>query len=90
MSQNVKKVQAFLEFVNYNKKFIKNFFRKALSLINFIEKNKAWKLTHEKQRAFQKFKQACLQSSMLKIIDITKSIRIKTNAFDLIISACLN
>ena len=40
MFRNVKKVQTFLEFVNYNKKFIKKFFKKALSLINLIEKNK--------------------------------------------------
>ena len=53
MSQNVKKVQAFLEFVNYNKKFIKNFFKKALLLINFIEKDNVWKWKHEEQRVFK-------------------------------------
>ena len=38
--KNMKEIQAFLKFINYNKKFIKNFFKKKLLLINFIEKNK--------------------------------------------------
>ena len=36
---NVKKVQTFLEFVNYNKKFIKNFSKKTIFLTKLIAKN---------------------------------------------------
>ena len=37
---NIKEVQSFLEFINYNRKFIKNYFKKTVSLINLTVKNK--------------------------------------------------
>ncbi len=37
-SINVKKVQFFLNFINYNKKFIKNYFVNAILLTNFTKK----------------------------------------------------
>ncbi len=37
---NVKKVQFFLDFINYNKKFIKNYFVNAILLTNFTKKKK--------------------------------------------------
>ena len=40
-STNVKKVQAFLRFINYNCKFIKNYFKKIIFLINLTIKNKS-------------------------------------------------
>ena len=48
-STNVKEVQAFLEFVNYNRKFIKNYFKKIISLINLTIKNKPWIWKYSKQ-----------------------------------------
>ena len=41
-STNVKEVQTFLKFVNYNRKFIKNYLRKVISLINLTIKNRPW------------------------------------------------
>ena len=89
-STNIKEVQAFLEFVNYNRKFIKNYFKKVISLINLTIKDKPWNWGNREQQAFEQLKNACLQQSILKMFDSKKSIRIETNAFDLIISACLN
>ena len=37
---NVKKIQIFLKFVNYNRKFIKNYFKKVIFLINLTIKDK--------------------------------------------------
>ena len=39
-SINVKKVQIFLRFVNYNRKFIKDYFKKIIPLINLMIKDK--------------------------------------------------
>ena len=39
-STSVKKMQAFLRFVNYNRKFIKNYFKKIIPLINLTIKDK--------------------------------------------------
>ena len=89
-STSVKGVQAFLEFVNYNRKFIKDYFNKAISLINLTTKNKLWSWKNQEQKAFEQLKDACLQQSMLQMFNSKKSIRIETNASNLIIDACLN
>ena len=36
---NIKKIQFFLNFINYNKKFIKNYLANAILLTNFTKKN---------------------------------------------------
>ena len=89
-SINVKKVQAFLGFVNYNRKFIKNYFKKVIPLINLTIKRKAWSWKVREQQAFEQLKNACLQQSILRMFNSKKSIRIKTNASNLTIDACLN
>ena len=87
-SINVKKLQAFLSFVNYNKKFIRNYFKKALSLTNLTNKDKSWHWKEREQTTFKKLRNACLKDSILKIINMTKSIKIEIDAFDLIIKIC--
>ena len=89
-STNVKEVQAFLEFVNYNRKFIKDYSRKVIPLINLTIKDKAWRWKIQKQQAFEQLKDACLQQSILQMFNSKKSIWIETNASNLIIDACLN
>ena len=44
----------------------------------------------QKQQAFEQFKNACLQQSILQMFNSKKTIRIETNASNLIIDACLN
>ena len=89
-STSVKEVQAFLEFVNYNRKFIEDYSRKVISLINLTIKDKPWNWGNQKQRAFEQLKNACLQQSILQMFNSKKSIRIETNASNLVIDACLN
>ena len=89
-STNVKEVQTFLRFVNYNRKFIKDYFKKIIPLINLTIKNKSWIWRYSKQQAFEQLRNACLQQSILQMFDSKKSIRIETNALNLIIDACLN
>ena len=86
----MKEVQEFLEFVNYNRKFIKDYFRRAIPLSNLIVKDKPWKWSHEKQKAFKKLKEACLKNSVLKMINMEQPIRIEIDASNLVIRACLN
>ena len=89
ISKNVKKIQKFLEFVNYNKKFIAKFFKKVLSLIKLTRQNTKWEWHKEKQKTFEFFKKACLFNTILKISNMTKSIRMRINALNLIIKAFL-
>ena len=60
-SINVKEIQAFLKFVNYNRKFIKNYFKKIIPLINLTIKDKLWIWKHQKQQTFEQLRDACLQ-----------------------------
>ena len=89
-STSVKEVQAFLRFVNYNRKFIKNYFKKVISLINLTIKDKPWNWEIKKRQAFERLRDVCLQQSILQMFNSKKSIRIETNASNLIIDACLN
>ena len=41
-TMNMKKIQLFLDFANYNKKFIKDFFKKTTSFTNLTNKDKSW------------------------------------------------
>ena len=89
-SINVKETQAFLEFVNYNRKFIKNYSKKVIPLINLTIKDKSWNWESRERQAFEQFRDACLQQSILQMFNSKKSIRIETNASNLAIDACLN
>ena len=89
-STNVKEVQTFLKFVNYNRKFIKNYSKRVISLINLIIKDKSWNWGISKHQAFEQLRDACLQQSILQIFNSKKSIWIETNASNLIIDVCLN
>ena len=84
-STNVKEVQAFLKFVNYNRKFIKNYSKKVIFLINLTIKNKPWSWRTQEQQAFEQLRDAYLQQLVLQMFNLKKSIRIETNALDLII-----
>ena len=87
---NVKKIQFFLNFANYNRKFIKNFFKKATPLTNLTNKNKSWTWIKKNQQAFDSIKQTCINASVLKIFNSEWPIWMKTNASDLVIKTCLN
>ena len=89
-SINVKKLQSFLEFINYNRKFIKNYFNKAISLINFTTKNKFWSWKKKERNAFNQLQLTCIINSILRMFDTEKSIRLKIDASDLIIKTCIN
>ena len=87
---NVKKIMSFLKFVNYNRKFIKDYFKKAISLINLTVKDRSWNWRKSEKEIFQQLRQACLEKSVLKMFNSKKSIRIETDASDLAIKVCLN
>lgn len=89
-STNVKKIQFFLEFVNYNRKFIKDYFKKAISLTRLTAKNIEWSWEAREEAAFRELQQACVTESVLKMFDLKKLIRIESNASNLAIEACLN
>ena len=66
---SIKKVQAFLEFVNFYRRFIRKFSKIANSLNDFIHKNRVFKWTTECQKAFDNLKKAFITASILKHFD---------------------
>ena len=85
---NVKEIQSFLGFVNYNRKFIKNYLKKANPLTNLIKDATQWHWGTREQQAFEELKEDCLRDPILKIFDLKKPSRMETDASDLAIGAC--
>ena len=52
-SINIKEVMSFLKFINYNRKFIKNYFKKVISLINLMTKDRSWNWRKSEEEVFQ-------------------------------------
>ena len=88
---NVKEVQSFLGFVNYNRKFIRDYSRRAIPLTNLtkVATTKEWQWGTKEQQAFEDLKRECLNDPVLKMFDTKKPSRIESDASDLAIGACL-
>jgi len=89
LPKNVKEVQGFLEFANYNRQFIEGYSKKALPLTSLTKKDTPFHWGSKEQQAFDDLKQACTENPVLKLFDPKKTIRIETDASDLAIGACL-
>ena len=86
---NVKEVQSFLGFVNYNRKFIKHFSQIGAPLHNLTRKDKPFVWDDKCETAFQKLITACTSEPVLCMFNPKKPIRIETDASDLAIGGCL-
>jgi hypothetical protein len=64
-SNHLKKVQAFLEFVNFYRRFIKNFFKLVKSLIKLIKKNQFFYWFENCQIAFEQLKKRVIETLVL-------------------------
>ena len=53
-------------------------------------KDKPWSWKNKEQQAFEQLRDPCLQQSILQMFNSKKSIRIETNALNLIIDVCFN
>ena len=86
---NVKKIQSFLEFVNFNRNFIKGYSKYAESLTRLTKKEEPFIWTEEQDSAFTKLKNACTKQDVLTFFDPAKPNRIETDESDLAIRAYL-
>jgi hypothetical protein len=64
-SNHLKNVQAFLEFVNFYKRFIKNFFKIVKSLIKLTKKNHLFYWFENCQIAFEQLKKRVIETLVL-------------------------
>ena len=86
---NVKTVQSFLGFVNFNRKFIEGYSKKALPLTNITRADVGFQWGQEQQKAFDDLKEACADPPVLCTFRSGEPARIETDASDLAIGACL-
>ncbi len=88
-SKWVKKVQAFLELMNYYQKFVLNYAKIAEPLTWLTHKDKEWHWDKEQKNAFHALKKSLSSTAHLRILNSTCEKILKTNASDFAVGACL-
>jgi transposase InsO family protein len=87
--QNVKNIQEFLGFSNFNRRFIENYARKALPLTKLTRKDETWEWSTKQQQAFEELKQAQLEPPVLIAFRTNEPMRMETDASDTCLGACI-
>ncbi len=90
MSKLKIEVQFFLEFTNFYKCFIKNYFRIISSLTNFTRKNILFVWTEKVEETFKKLKKLFIFQSILIMFESEKLITLKINVLNEVIETCIN
>ena len=88
--QNIKKVQKFLDFANYYRRFIKDFTRIAAPLHVLVRKEQKWKWEGEQEEAFERLKVVFTTEPVLAIPDINREMRVEADASDYITGGVLS
>jgi len=86
----VKQVQAFLGFVNFYYRFIKNFAKMSKPLSNLTKKDCTWNWGVEQQNAFKVLKRAFTIAPILRIPNDKDSFKLFTDASDFATGAVLS
>ncbi len=95
-SHSHKNVQIFLKFVNFYKKFIKEFFRVANALFAFLkksDKNKFhifFEFIADAKKSFEKLQQIFFTASLFRHFDLNRKIKFETNALNFVISEIIS
>jgi len=75
----IKEVESFLAFVNFYRRFIKNFSHTAKPLNNLKDKNK-WKWGEQQQKTFEELKEKITSQPVLVLLRREGKFRVKINA----------
>jgi hypothetical protein len=85
--RNVKDIQSFLGFTNFNRFFIKGYSQIALPLTRLTRKDQPWNWGESEKKAFQALKQASIEEPVLKMFVAGQPSRLETDASDLAMGA---
>jgi transposase InsO family protein len=85
----VKGIQEFLGFVNFNRRFIKDYSKKALPLTRLTRKDTPFKWDQQQDDAFESLRQACIDPPTLATFRRNEPLRMETDASDLALGACI-
>ena len=86
----VKEIQSFLGLANYYRRFVKDFSKVAQSLNKLTRKDYVWKWESEEQKAFNELKRRFMDKPILTMVDMTRPMRIETDASDFATGAILS
>jgi hypothetical protein len=95
-SHSHKDVQIFLKFVNFYKKFIKEFFRVANALSALLKKNDKdkfhifFEFISNAKKSFKKLRQAFFTASLLRHFDSNRKIKFEIDASNFVISEIIS
>ncbi len=81
-SNHLKNVQAFLRFVNFYKRFIKNFFKIVKSLIRMTRKNQSFYWFENCQIAFEQLKKRIIETFVLSYFFSELETFLESDSFD--------
>ena len=81
-STNLKKVQVFVDFVNFYRRFIRDFSKKIKIFIRMIKKLIEFEWIQEIEEIFNLFKKTMIETFILRHYDRFKKIILKIDSFD--------
>jgi transposase InsO family protein len=87
---NKKEVQAFLGFVNFYRRFIKDFSHHARPLFDLTKKAEGWKWEKEQKGAFERLKEAVTTAPVLAFPDEERPFRLEADSSDFATGAVLS
>jgi hypothetical protein len=87
---NVTEVQSFLGFINFYRRFIRDFSTVAHPLHNLTRKDNIWSWKEAEQKAFQSLKDLITSSPILVHPDINRQFRLETDSSDYATGAVLS
>ncbi|KAB5587753.1 Retrotransposable element Tf2 [Ceratobasidium theobromae] len=88
--KNVKNVQEFLGFVNFYRRFIPNYSRKARSLFELLKKDQQWQWTDKADEAFCSLKDALVKAPILLQPDPNKEFYLECDSSNYATGAILS
>ncbi len=88
-SKQVKKVQVFLELMNYYWKFVSNYAKIVKSLMWLMCKNKRWHWDKKQKNVFHALKKSFNETAHLRILNLTCKKILKINVSNFAVDTCL-
>jgi hypothetical protein len=79
---HLKEIQAFLNFVNFYRRFIKDFFKIVKSLVRLIRKNQLFSWTKDCQTTFNELKKRVIETFVLSYFSSELKIFLKSDSSD--------
>jgi hypothetical protein len=89
-STHLKKIQAFLKFVNFYKRFIKNIFIVVKSFVKLIKKNHRFSCSDNCQATFDDLKKRVIETFVLSYFSFELNTFLKSNSFDYVSTEILS